>query len=66
MSRLQDRRKAKGLSQSQLAKASGVNLRMIQKYEIGGAQINGAALIKGKALADALGCLIEDLIEPAE
>lgn len=63
MSRLQDLRKSAGLSQGALAKASGVNVRMIQFYEQGVKDINKAALVTGKALADALGCRIEDLIE---
>ena len=63
MSKLQERRKAKGLSQSQLAKASGLNVRRIQDYEGGFSDINRAAAISVKALADALGCRMEDLLE---
>ena len=63
MSRLQDRRKAMGLSQSKLAEKSGVNVRMIQHCERGYRDINRTAVITVKRLADALGCKIEDLIE---
>jgi transcriptional regulator with XRE-family HTH domain len=63
MTKLQDRRKAAGLSQSGLAEKSGVGVRIIQSYEQEHRDINGAALTTGKALADALGCTIEDLIE---
>ena len=63
MSKLQERRKAAGLSQSQLAMASGVSVFMIQKYEGGFKDINRAAVISVKAMADALECRIEDLIE---
>ena len=63
MSNLQERRKAKGLSQSQLAKASDISVRMIQGYEAGYKDINRAAAISVKALADALGCKIDDLLE---
>ncbi|MDR0519699.1 MAG: helix-turn-helix transcriptional regulator [Clostridiales Family XIII bacterium] len=66
MSRLQEQRKKAGLSQSRLAKASGVKVHMIQHYEQGFRDINGAAVVTVKALADVLGCRIEDLIEPAE
>ena len=52
-----------GLSQSQLAEISGVNVRMVQYYEQGASDINKIALIKGLALADALGCEPKDLIE---
>ena len=63
MSSLQERRKAKGISQAQLAEASGVGLPIIQKYERGAKDINRAAAISVKALADALGCRMEDLLE---
>ena len=59
---LQERRKAAGLSQSRLAKLSGVNLRTLQQYEIGGKNIKKAAAITVKALAGPLGCTTDDLI----
>jgi len=63
MTNLQERRKAAGMTQQQLADASEVNVTMIQKYERGFKDINRAAVISVKAMADALGCAIEDLIE---
>ena len=63
MTKLQERRKAVGITQQQLADASEVNVTMIQKYERGFKDINRAAVISVKAMADALGCAIEDLIE---
>lgn len=63
MTKLQERRKASGMSQSQLAEASGVNLRMIQAYEINRKDLNQAAASTVKKLADALGCQMEDLID---
>lgn len=56
-------RKARGFTQQELSKASGVSLRMIQLYEqkqndIGKAQV-GVVI----NLAKALGCEVEDLIE---
>lgn len=56
-------REARGLSQSELAKQSGVSLRSIQMYEQRGNDIDkaqGQALYK---LSVVLGCKIEDLLE---
>ena len=63
MSNLQTIRKEKGLSQSKLANLSGVNISMIQFYEQGVKDINMAAGITLKKLADVLGCSIDDLLE---
>lgn len=63
MSKLQDIRKANNLSQSKLSDKSGVNLRMIQKYESGEKDINKAQAITLHLLAQALDCTIEDLLE---
>lgn len=63
MSALKKRREAIGLSQSQLAEKSGVNVRMIQNYEQGFKDINKAAAITVYQLAEALNCNMEDLIE---
>ena len=63
MSNLQTIRKEKGLSQGKLAAASGVNVSMIQFYEQGVKDINMAAGITLKKLADVLECSIEDLLE---
>lgn len=56
-------RKNCGYSQSDLAKYSGVNKRMIQQYEIGTKDINKAAGVTLLALAKTLDCEIEDLLE---
>ena len=63
MSNLQTIRKEKGLSQSKLANLSGVNISMIQFYEQGVKDINMAAGMTLKKLADVLGCSIDDLLE---
>ena len=64
MSKLQARRKAAGLSQSQLAaKVEGLNLRTLQYYEQGALDINKAAAITVYRLAVALGVPVEDLLE---
>ena len=56
-------RKAKGLSQSQLAKFTDVSIRSIQLYEQRKTDINKAQYNHLKALADILGCKPEDLLE---
>lgn len=61
--KIQEIRKARGLSQRQLAEASGVNVRVLQHYEQGFKDINKAAAETVKALADALNVRMEDLLE---
>lgn len=56
-------RTASGLSQSQLAKESGVELRSIQMYEQRRNDINKAQAETLQRLAKTLGCNIEDLLE---
>lgn len=59
---LQEERVKAGFSQGQLAKASGVNKGMIQKYEIGYRDINGASIETLCKLATTIGCRISDII----
>ena len=72
MSKLQELRKTKGMSQNDLAIASGVKKRLIQDYEqINNtsehrSKIDGAGLDKLVPLALALGCKISDLLESEE
>ena len=56
-------RKMKGLSQSQLAKASGVSVRSIQLFEQRKSNINNAQYNHLSAIAKVLGCEVEDLLE---
>lgn len=63
MSKLQDARKAAGLSQSKLAEASGINLRILQYYEQGKNDINKAQALTVYKLARALNVNIEDILE---
>lgn len=56
-------RTAAGLSQAQLAKATGASLRMIQYYEQGIKDIKKANVETVYLLASALNVRIEDLIE---
>lgn len=61
-SNLQFWRKARGMSQSQLAEKSGVDIRMIQHYEQGTKDINKAQVITVLQLAEALDVDINDII----
>ena len=56
-------RKLLGLSQRELAEASGVNIRTIQQYETGAKDINKASVKNVVAMARALHCDVEDLME---
>lgn len=66
MSNLKRIRIDAGLTQSQLAEASGVNARMIQHYEQGAKDINAAGALTVYKLAQALDCTVEDLLENVE
>ena len=56
-------RASAGLSQHDLAKRSGINVRIIQSYEQRLRDINKAQLSTAAALAKALDCSIDDLTE---
>lgn len=56
-------RKQRGYSQSQLARAAQVSLRSIQLYEQRQNDINNAQYNNLSALAKAIGCTVEDLLE---
>ena len=61
--KLQRQRKKCGYSQKELAEKSGVNLRTLQQYEIKSKDINKASVQTVMALANVLGCRLEDLLE---
>lgn len=63
MSNLKRIRKESGLTQSQLAEASGVNIRMIQYYEQGVKDINAAGALTVYKIARALNSTVEDILE---
>jgi DNA-binding transcriptional regulator YiaG len=63
--RLQTLRKNRGLTQIELSVASDVNLRMIQLYEQRRNDINKAEVGTIIRLARALGCAVEDIVEPS-
>lgn len=61
-SRLKFMRTDKGMSQSQLAEASGVNVRLIQAYEQGYKDINKAQVVTVLQLSEALDCDVYEII----
>lgn len=65
-SKLKKIRIEKGLSQQGLADAAGVKKRLIQAYEQGERDINGAHLDTLCAFCLCLGCKIEDILEDQE
>lgn len=60
---LQKLRKECGYSQRELAEKSGVNVRTLQQYELGAKDICKASATTVIALANVLGCKVEDLME---
>lgn len=63
MSSLKQIRKAKGLTQKELARLSGVSLRMIQLYEQKRQDISRAETRTLINLSKTLGCAVEELME---
>lgn len=51
-----------GISQSELAKLSGVSIKTIQAYESGARDINKASVSTATDLANALLCEIKDIL----
>lgn len=60
--KLHNARLAAGLSQSQLAAAAGLNVRMLQHYEQGFKDLNGAKLSTLLKLCIALDCKLGDIL----
>ena len=63
---LQALRKSIGYSQKMLSEKSGVSLRMIQQYEQRAKNINNATGANLVALANTLGCGVEELLEQVD
>ena len=63
---LKEIRESRGMSQQDLADKSGINKRMIQAYEQGYRDINGAKLITLVTLANVLKCSIEQIVDDPE
>ena len=55
-------RRAEGLTQAELAEASGVNIRQIQRVELGEAETGNLTARNLIAIADALGVDVRSLI----
>lgn len=62
-SRLKRIRVSSGLTQTELAHLSGINVKSIASYEQNPNKINKASVETIYNIADSLGCNIEDLIE---
>ena len=60
--KLQVQRKQYGYSQRKLAEKAGVNIRTLQQYELGTKNIRKASAGAVLALANALGCEVEDIL----
>lgn len=60
--KLQDTRKAAGMSQSQLADAAGMSVRVLQDYERGARDVNGAKLATLLKICNALQCRLADIL----
>ena len=60
---LRELRLKAGLTQIELSTRSGVNVRQIQRVELGTSKIENVTLANAKKLADALGVGVEDLLE---
>lgn len=59
-------RQAKGLSQSQLAEKTGINLRTIQHYEQGSKNFDHARIDTIMRVCVALDCQLDDILENPE
>ena len=64
--KLKEKRQAAGLSQSQLAEKSGINVRTIQHYEQGSKIFDHAHIDTILKICIALNCKLEDVIDSPE
>ena len=64
--KLKTRRLACELSQSQLAKTTGINVQMLQHYEQGVRDISGAKLATLLKICLALNCKLVDILPDGE
>lgn len=62
MNKLKQIREAAGITQAELAKLTGISVRVIQNYEQGTRDLNGARAITVYQISKALGCTVEDLL----
>lgn len=66
MTKLQQLRTSKNLSQQQLADLAGVNVRVLQHYEQGSRRVDYARMDTIMKLAKALDCKMVEIIEDPE
>ena len=64
--KLKEKRQAAGLSQSQLAEKTGINVRTIQHYEQGSKNFDHARIDTILKVCITLNCKLEDVIENPE
>ena len=64
--KLKELREKRGLSQGKLADAAGLSVRVLQNYEQGARNLNGAKLLTLLRICKALECKLEDLITEPE
>jgi transcriptional regulator with XRE-family HTH domain len=64
--RLKALREDRGLSQSQLAAAADISTRVLQNYEQGVRDLNGAKLVTLLKLCNALECKLADIVTDEE
>ena len=66
MKQLKDKRRASGMSQSELAKAAEMSVRTLQALEVGARNIDKVSVLTALKLARALDCSIEDILDWSE
>ena len=66
MTQLQDKRRASGMSQSELADKAQMSVRTLQALEVGARNIDKVSVLTALKLARALDCSIEDILEWSE
>ena len=66
MTQLQDKRRASGMSQSELARKAEISVRTLQSLETGARNIDKVAVLTALKLARALDCNIEDILDWSE
>lgn len=64
--KLKEMRKARGLSQAQLAEKTGINVRTLQHYEQGSKNFDHARIDSILRVCIALDCKLENIIENPE
>lgn len=64
--KLKNVRAEKGISQSQLSEKTGIGVRMIQNYEQGQNDLNGARLCTLLKFCNALDCRLSDILDDPE